>query len=154
MKHKLFIFLASLSVVLFASCHRQPKYNSGEYWYTYYLVNKTSSPITLEWLDNSRNYNMAVRDTTMLHAYGVVEQHDDLFQLHRPSLTDGYEGQIQVGEWILTYQDKKYKRDDTQENSFMNCANYQGYESPMSVFIYDYYFNIDEEYISTLPLLE
>lgn len=154
MKHKLFILSACFCALLFVSCHHQYMYDSGEYAYNYYLVNKTSSPITLEWVNNHKNLYIAVNDTVELMLSSSEYHADDLQQLYRPSLEDGYEHWIQRGEWILTYQDKKYKIDDTQENSFTVCANYRGHESPKSVFIYEYYFDIDEEYIATLPLLE
>ena len=59
---------------------------------------------------------------------------------------------IYAGSYTLTYQDKVYEINETQENTFTHCANYNGYENPKSVFLYDYFFVIDEAYIATLPL--
>lgn len=152
MKTKLIIFFTCVSALLFISCEQKDMYHSGRYFYRYYLVNKTSSPITIEWLDQGQSYNMKANDSTIILNVGVAYTGNDLMYIQRPTLEDGYKGTVDAGSYTLTYQDKVYEINETQENTFTHCANYKGYENPKSVFLYDYFFVIDEAYIATLPL--
>ena len=157
MKHQLIVLAACLSAVLFSSCEQSKTYTSGKYFYYYYLVNKTSSPVEVtcgkqDWLllvNDTANiaYDEKVNEISNEQPYEVAVE-----QLVRPSIEDGYQGTIDQGNFTLTYQNKVYVIDDAQANSFLRCANYKGIQSPKSDFIYDYYFVIDEDYIATLPL--
>lgn len=151
MKTKIIILFALLSSMLFISCEHKDQYHSGTYSYRYYLVNKTSSPLTLEWL-GIQSYNMKANDTTVILNVSVASTGDDLMYIQRPTLEDGYKGTVDAGTYALTYQGKVYEINEKQENSFIQCANYKGYVNPKSVFLYDYFFVIDEAYIATLPL--
>lgn len=153
MKHKFFVLLTCLSALLLVSCEQEAKYKSGMYYYRYYLVNGTSSTINLEGVTiDNKNWEMAPNDTVTFVSSINQYTGDELIYLHRPSLEDGYHGEICQAEYKLTYQNKTYTVDESQKNSFAICANYQGIQNPKSDFIYDYYFIIDEDYIATLPL--
>ena len=147
-------FFALLSVVFFAvtctllvSC--EPMYNTGTYYYSYYLVNGTSSPIEVKW--DKEYYGLNAGDTIVFHHYCFSEKGDNLFSLHRPTLEDGYEGQIDVQNCTVLYQNNLLKVDYSQTSSFLYKANYTGIQHPQSVFVYEYYFTIDEAYISSIP---
>ena len=136
-----------LICMLFVSC--EPMYNTGTYYYSYYLVNGTSSPMEINW--DSENHAVNAGDTLVFHHYCSSEKGDDLFSMHRPTLEDGYVGQIDVQNCTILYQSKLLKVDYSQTNSFLYKANYSGIQHPKSVFVYEYYFTIDETYLSSVP---
>lgn len=157
MKHHFYVLIVGLTVLLLSSCENHRTYSSGNYLYYYYLANKTSSPVSIT---NASQYWQLIADDTVNIAWDEKEEKvtdipfdEAVYQLHRPSLEDGYVGTLGFeGDVLLTYLGKRYRVDATQPNSFLLRANYKGIQSPKSAFIYEYYFTIDEDYIATLPL--
>ena len=156
MKHKFLILLACVSALVLVSCGDPIlPYHSGNYWYEYYIVNGTTSPITIQKEGERYSQNIGAKDTVCIMITGSSNQGEDFTQVHRPTLEEGYEWMVYAGKtYRLTYQDKVYAVDDEQTNSFKYCANYQGNVSDRSVFIYEYYFVIDDAFIATLPQIE
>ena len=142
---KIFICLAALAMLL-TSC--EPMYNTGTYYYSYFLVNGTISQIDVKWDKGHCSINSG--DTIVFYHYCSSDKGDDLFSMHRPTLEDGYEGQIDVRNCTILYQDSIYNIDNNRDDSFLMCANYSGYQHPQSVFVFEYYFTIDESYVATL----
>ena len=152
MKHHLITLLASLTAILVISCQPQEKYRSGTYYYRYHIINGTSSSVILESATIGKHFEMAAGDTIILSSYGTESSGNELLFLERPSLNNGYKGWTCQEEFTVTYLEKTYVVDQSQANSFLACINYTGKEDSESVFIYDFYFVIDEAYIATLPL--
>ena len=146
MRYKFLLLSLCVSAMLLVSC--EPMYNTGTYYYSYFLVNGTTSQIDLKW--DKGHCSINPNDTIVFHHYCSSDKGDDLFSMHRPTLEDGYEGQIDVQYCTILYHDSIYNIDSNQHHSFLWCANYTGYQHPQSVFVYEYYFTIDESYVVTL----
>lgn len=139
--------------ILCTSCEERELYLSGEYYYFYSLINESScSIIYREIYDGkvTRTTELAPTDTISIAIHGFQYGADELSELQRPSLEDGYvEGRI-LGVYELIINGQTYTVTSDMEDSFIYYKNYEGYEDNQSPFIYRYYFRLTDDYIASL----
>ena len=139
--------------ILCTSCEERELYLSGEYYYFYSLINESSYSIMYREIHDgkvTRTMELAPSDTISIAIHGFQYGADELSELQRPSLEDGYvEGRI-LGVYELIINGQTYTVTSDMEDSFIYYKNYEGYEDNQSPFIYRYYFRLTDDYIASL----
>lgn len=143
--------ILSLAMVL-TSCEEK-KYKSGEYVYTYYLVNESSTTITYRHTNGKdvETTVLAPSDSMVYAIHGRQYEASEVEELKRPSLEDGYVGSIDhPATQELIVNEQTFTITSDMENSFIQCANYKGEQDANSPFKYNYTFSLTDSYLSSL----
>ena len=154
MKKLLTMVLSVVSLaILCTSCEGRVLYLSGEYNYVYSLINESSYSIMYREIYDgkiTRTMELAPSDTITIAIHGFQYEADELSELQRPSLEDGYVGDRNLGFYELIINGQTYTVTSDMEDSFIYYKNYEGYEDNQSPFIYRYYFRLTDDYIASL----
>ena len=154
MKKLLTMVLSVVSLaILCTSCEERALYLSGEYYYFYSLINESSCSIIYREIYDGKvtsTTELAPTDTISIAIHGFQYGADELSELQRPSLEDGYVGDRNLGVYELIINGQTYTVTSDMEDSFIYYKNYEGYEDNQSPFIYRYYFRLTDDYIASL----